>query len=55
MLLRFVVTSANDRFRNQMDIIDWTIEKTANRYSINKEDFDSVRNMTLEQILEILK
>ena len=55
MLLRFVVTSANDRFRNQMDIIDWTVEKTANRYSINKEDFDSVRNMTLEQILEILK
>ena len=55
MLIRFVVTSANDRFRNQMDIIDWTVEKTANRYSINKEDFDSVRNMTLEQILEILK
>jgi hypothetical protein len=55
MLLRFVVTSANDRFRNQMDIIDWTVEKTANRYSINKEDFDSVRNMTLDQILEILK
>lgn len=55
MLLRFVVTSANDRFRNQMDIIDWTVEKTANRYSIKKEDFDSVKNMTLEQILEILK
>lgn len=55
MLLRFVVTSANDRFRNQMDIIDWTIEKTAERYSIKKEDFYSIKNMTLEQILEILK
>lgn len=55
MLLRFFVTSANDRFRNQMDIIDWTVEKTAERYSIKKEDFDSVKNMTLEQILEILK
>jgi len=55
MLLRFVVTSANDRYRNQMDIIDWTVEKTAERYSLKKEDFDSVKNMTLEQILEILK
>jgi hypothetical protein len=55
MLLRFIVTSANDRYRNQMDIIDWTVEKTADRYSLKKEDFDSVRNMTLEQILEILK
>jgi hypothetical protein len=55
MLLRFIVTSANDRYRNQMDIIDWTVEKTADRYSLKKEDFDSVKNMTLEQILEILK
>jgi hypothetical protein len=55
MLLKFVVTSANDRYRNQMDIIDWTIEKTADKYSLKKEDFDLVKTLTLEQILEIIK
>jgi hypothetical protein len=55
MLLRFIISSANDRYRNQMDIIDWTIEKTADKYSLKKEDFDLVKTLTLEQILEIIK
>jgi hypothetical protein len=55
MLLRFIISSANDRYRNQMDIINWTIEKTADKYSLKKEDFDLVRTLTLEQILEIIK
>jgi len=38
-----------------MDIIDWTIEKTADKYSLKKEDFDLVKTLTLEQILEIIK
>jgi hypothetical protein len=55
MLLEFVVTSANDRYRNQMDIIDWTIEKTADKYCLKKEDFDLIKSLTLEQVLELLK
>jgi hypothetical protein len=55
MLLKFVVASANDRYRNQMDILDWTIEKTADKYSLKKEDFDSIMNLTLDQVLQIIK
>jgi hypothetical protein len=54
-LLKFIVESANDRYRNQMDIVEWAINKTGEKYSLKETDFDSIKSLTLLEILEILK
>ena len=55
LLLKFLVLSANDRYRNSMDILDWTIQKTGFNYSLNKEDFDLINDLKISDILQILK
>jgi hypothetical protein len=55
LLLQFIVTSANDRFRNQLDIIDWAVAKSAKQYKIEKSDFDLVKDVGLFEVLDILK
>jgi hypothetical protein len=55
VLLKNLIVSINDRFRNNMDIIEWTVEKSAKTYNLNPTDFDCVKNLTLSQILEIVK
>jgi hypothetical protein len=54
-LLRFVIESSNDRFRNKMDIVDWTIQKTGAKYSLNRTDFDCLQSLTLFQVLDLIK
>jgi hypothetical protein len=55
LLLQFTLSSANDRFRNQMDIIDWAVSKSAKQYKIIRSDFDSIKDLTLSEILDLLK
>ena len=55
ILLQSISLSTNDRFRHQMDIIDWAISKTSQNYKLKREDFDIVMNLSLSEILEILK
>ena len=54
-LLNLLVEAANDRYRHKMDIIDWTITKTAVNYKLVREDFDLITSITLIEILELLK
>lgn len=54
-LIKFVLEASNDRFRNKMDIIDWTISKTGEKYSLVREDFDLIKEMTLIDLLNIIK
>ena len=54
-LLRFTLESSNDRFRNKMDIIDWTIQKTGEKYSLVREDFDLIKNLSFFDVLELIK
>lgn len=55
MLLKFIMSASTDRYRNSMDIIDWAIDKIANQYSLQKSDFDLVKSLTMEEVLELLK
>jgi hypothetical protein len=55
ILLKFILSAANDRYRNKMDIVEWTINKTAENYSLTNSDFDLVKGLSLFEILEILK
>lgn len=55
LLLQFIISAANDKFRNQMDITDWAITKSAKLYGLKKEDFDTIQTMTLSDIINILQ
>lgn len=55
ILLEFIAESTNDRFRHQVDIIDWAIMKSASKYKLTRSDFDLVNSLTLIKMLEILK
>lgn len=55
LLLEFVVGSANDRFRNQMDIIDWAVSKSAKQYKLNRSDFEKINLITIDELMSILK
>jgi hypothetical protein len=55
LLLKFVVSASNDRYRNSMDIIDWTIDKTASQYSLNRTDFELISDLKMLEILNLIK
>lgn len=55
LLLNFIIESSNDRYRHQMDIIDWAIFKSANKYKLTREDFELIKDLSLSEMLNILK
>jgi hypothetical protein len=55
VLLKHIISSANDRFRNSMDIIEWTIEKTGKTYNLKTTDFDDLKSLTFSEIIDLLK
>jgi len=55
ILVRFLVASCNDRFRNKIDIMDWTIQKTAKNYSLKREDFDLVKDLNLMDVIGMIE
>jgi hypothetical protein len=55
ILVRFLIASCNDRFRNKIDIMDWTIQKTAKNYSLKREDFDLVKDLNLMDVIGMIE
>jgi hypothetical protein len=55
LLIKFIVESANDRFRHQSSVIDWAVLKSATKYKLTKEDFDVVLNIPISEMLEMIK
>jgi hypothetical protein len=55
ILLDLICVSSQDRYRHNLDIIDWTIQKSGIKYKLTREDFDSTLNLKLSEILDILK
>lgn len=55
LLLKFITESANDKFRHQSSIIEWAILKSAIKYKLTKEDFDSILDLKVSEMIDILK
>lgn len=55
ILVKFLITSCNDRYRNKIDIMDWTIQKTAKNYSLTREDFDLVKDLSLMDVIGMIE
>jgi hypothetical protein len=55
LLIKNLIQSANDRFRNQNDLIDWTIDKSAKTYGLNREDFKLIENFGFMEVLNLIK
>jgi hypothetical protein len=54
LICKLVLISANDKFRNSMDIIDWTIEKSGDTYKLNRDDFNLIDGIKLVDFLKQL-
>jgi len=54
ILLKSIIESTNDRFRNHMDIIDWSIHKSSKQFKLVRSDFDSIASMTISDIVNLL-
>lgn len=52
LLIQFIIASASDRFRNQMDIIDWAITKSAKNYKLTRSDFEPIMLMSVSEIIK---
>jgi hypothetical protein len=51
-LLRILCKSILDDSRHHLSVLDWAIRKSGSDMSINKEDYESIMNLTISQILE---
>lgn len=54
-LMKLLSKSILDNNRHHLSIIEWTCEKTGSMMGIKKEDYDSLMDLTLSQIIEKLE
>jgi len=55
LLSRILFQSFLDRNRNNSDIIEWSISKIGTSYNLNPEDFSSVLDLKLSDLMKIIK
>jgi hypothetical protein len=55
ILIELFVNSSYDKYRNNMDIFQWIIEKTGKSYKVVDSDLDLIRNLTISEVVELLK
>jgi hypothetical protein len=54
ILSALLFTSSLDRNRNNLSVVEWAIQKTGKSYKLTPEDFESIANLTLKEILELM-
>lgn len=55
LLLEALFSSAMDKNRNNLSIVDWVIKKVAKQYKIKSDDYSNLMDKNLKEILEILE
>lgn len=53
ILIETIAKSIIDRYRNNLDIIEWGISKNSKSFKIKREDFDHLMDKPLSEILKI--
>lgn len=52
LLLKILSTSIIDKYRNNLDVLDWAIQKNGSKYGVSREDFDHLMNIPLKDIIK---
>lgn len=55
ILIKIFFQSYLDRYRNNSDVIDWSINKVGSTYNLKNEDFDIILDTSIRDIIEFLK
>lgn len=55
VLMNLIAKSILDSNRHHLSILEWAIQKVGNNYSITEEDYKSLLNLSLKEVLEKLK
>jgi hypothetical protein len=55
VLMNLLAKSILDSNRHHLSILEWAIQKVGNNYSITEEDYKSLLNLSLKEVLEKLK
>lgn len=53
ILIETVAKSILDKYRHELDIIDWGIEKNGQTFNMTREDFEPLMDKPLREIIEI--
>ena len=53
-LIEVLAKSIMDRNRHHLSVVEWACEKIGDKMGLVKEDFDSIMNMPLKEILGII-
>ena len=55
ILMTLLAKSVLDPNRHHLSILEWTIQKIGNNYSVTEDDYKSILNLSLKEVLEKLK
>ena len=55
ILIETIAKSILDKYRHELDIVQWGIEKNSTTYDLHKEDFDHLLDISLRDILTIIE
>ncbi len=53
-LVEILCYSMVDKYRNNLSVIDWAINKTGIKYGVNYEDFENVLNLPFKDIIKLI-
>jgi hypothetical protein len=54
ILIKVLSESICGKYRNNLGVVDWAVEKVGNKFGIQKKDFDHLMKMSLEDIIKIV-
>ncbi len=52
LLIKILSNSVSDKYRKNLGVIDWAVEKIGNKYGVQKKDFDHLLEVPLKDILK---
>ena len=53
VLIETIAKSILDKYRHELDVLDWGIEKNGQTYNMTREDFEPLMDKPLREVLEI--
>lgn len=54
LLIKVLAESICGKYRNNLSVMDWTIQKVGNKFGIEEKDFDHLMKMSLEDVIKLV-
>lgn len=54
VLFESICAAATDKYRNNLNVLDWAIDKSGSNYGICKKDFDKILELSLGDVIKLI-